>query len=428
MNLRALAEALLDSRCARDTIDLHVKDTLAAFFVGAATAEGNALARFYGSGTDRAERAAAAAGIARLSECDDIHLASCVTPGAVVIPVALAFAESDTDKFYRAVAAGYAAGLRLGIAIGGAKALAAGTWPTLLAAPLMAAVTACICHGHNADQLAHAMALALAGGSGRLGGPSGQSSARWVRLAEAVMNGLRASQAAGEGARGDVSLVSRSWLAGAVGHDDVELAALDPCGSVPSVADVGFKPFPIARQAQNAVFAFQRLLQKGIAPSRIDAIDVFVPSTNVSLLSRPLADDDRLSRLCNIGYQLAAAALAPGLLDDVERTPGADIPLTEFARRVSVKPSVELDAHLPHRWAATVTVVSRRDRSEETVIRTPFDHDADNLAHALGEKWRRLLSADRALFLDKVAKVGPSALWQMIERHVSMLAKPGSHG
>jgi 2-methylcitrate dehydratase PrpD len=240
------------------------------------------------------------------------------------------------------------------------------------------------------------------------------------------MKGLRASDAAGEGFRGDVSLISKPWLAGLAGHDDVEVAALEPSGQAPSASDVGFKPFPIARQAQNAVFAFQRLLERGIAPARIDSIEVRVSGMNVPLLSRPALDDDRLSRLCNMSYQLAAAALAPDMLDDAERAVRRNTPIADFARRVTVKPSDDLEAHLPNHWAARVEIIAGRERFEETAIRTPLDHDAPDLAHALGQKWRRLVSAEHLPFLD-AAKFRPAALWQMIERRVSMLADSGSH-
>jgi 2-methylcitrate dehydratase PrpD len=420
LTLHSFAEHLLCAAVPRDVINLHVADALAAFCIGARTGEGKALSAFYRARVDRAGLVAAAAAIARLSESDDIHLASCVTPGAVVIPIALAFADrGSADDFDRAVSAAYAAGLRLGIGIGGAEALAAGVWPTLLAAPLMAAVAVSCLRGHDRNQLVHAIALALAGANGRIGRPAGSSSGRWFLLAEAVLKGLRASEAAEQGFRGDVSLISKPWLAAQAGHDDVEMAALD--APAPSVAEVDFKPFPIARQGLNAIIAFQHLLQGGLDPDRIETIEVFVPKMHVPLLSRRASDDDRLSRLCDIGFQLGCAALAPGMLADAERTPRPDVPLAEFARRVSVRPSADLDAHLPNRWATKVVVVAGRDRLEETVIGTPLDHDAPNLAQRLGEKWRSLLAPEDFCALPSdVASGQPGILWQQIERRVSM--------
>src|SRR5437016_5184247 len=83
--------------------------------------------------------------------------------------------------------------------IGGGRALAGGVWPTLLAAPLMAAVTASCLSFHDPGRLAHAMALAISGISGRLGRTVGASTGRWFLLGEAVLRGLLAAEAAGQG-------------------------------------------------------------------------------------------------------------------------------------------------------------------------------------------------------------------------------------
>jgi 2-methylcitrate dehydratase PrpD len=430
MMLRSWAERLMQATCAPEMMTLHVRDTLAAFLAGSATDEGRALSSFYGRNGDATGYAAGAAAIARASECDDIHLPSCVTPGAVVVPVALAFANNRSDAdFARAIAAGYAAGLALGAGIGGAKALAASVWPTLLAAPLMAAVTASCLAGHDSERLGHALALALAGASGRLGRPAGTPSGRWFSFAEAVAKGIRASAAADAGFRGDLALVSEPWLAAQAGHADTDLAIFETPPSPPSIAGVGFKPFGIARQGANAVAAFQRVLTSGIDPHRIDTIEISVPPIHAGLLTRPIQAGDRLSRLSNLAYQCACAALAPDVLYDVERRERPDIPLAEFAARVSVSPAKELEAHLPARWAARVTVTASGHRWEETMVAAPFDHDAPRIARLLGEKWRRLLpSRDAGDFFALGENGGAperAVLWKMIRGRVSMAAGSG---
>ena len=424
MILQSWAEQLLTTPSSPEIIGLHVMDSVAAFLAGVRTKEGESLAELYGGRSDISERVAAAAAIARLSECDDIHLPSCVTPGAVVIPVALALGGSrGEEEFNLAVAAGYAAGLRLGVGIGGAKALAAGVWPTLLAAPLMAAVTASCLSGQDQERLAHTMALALSGASGRIGRPTGAPSGRWFLLGEAVLKGLRASKAAGNGFRGDLTLLSKPWLTAQAGHDAVDIGAFDSSAPA-SIKDVGYKPFPIARQGANAVVAFQNLLVKGLDPQRIATIEVFVPAMNAALLNRPVLDDDRLSRLSNIGFQLACAALAPELLYDPERAARPVSPILDLARRVSVTPASDLDAHLPHRWAARVVVNTDSQRLEETVIGTAFDHDAPNLSQLLRDKWRRLLSPQDALnSVRTTTPEGRVQLWQRIDGCVSMAAQ-----
>jgi 2-methylcitrate dehydratase PrpD len=418
MSLQSWARQLWRASAPPDIIDLHIRDTVAALLVGIRTREGRALAQLYGRRAELAERVAAAA-IARLSECDDIHLASCVTPGSVVIPVALAFAGTrGIDDVNRAIAAGYSAGLSLGLGIGGTNALAAGVWPSLVATPLMAAVTVSRLSGGDPDRLAHAMALSLAGAGGRLGRPTGSRTGRWFVFAEAVAKGIRAAEAAGQGFQGDLTLLSKSWLQAQAGHEAVDMNLFASPSPVPSISDVGFKPFPIARQGANAVAAFQRVLSRGLDPRRIDAVEVFVPAMNVALLSRTVADDDRLSRLSSMGFQLACAAFAPELLYETERLPSASF--LDFAHRVNVAPAGDLETHLPDHWPARVVVTMGGERLEETILRHDFDCGTRDLLQHLREKWRRLLPAEDGAISGNYAE-----LWQRIERRVTMADTSG---
>jgi len=414
MTLESWADWLRNTTAPADVIHLHIQDTLAAFFTGLRTQDGCALARRYrGLGQDYP---AAVAAIARLSECDDIHLASCVTPGSVVIPVALAFSQNRTAaEVHHAISAGYAAGLSWGQAIGGVKALARGVWPTLFVAPVMAAVTAALLNGSKREQFTHVIAQALNAPTGRVSHLVGT---RWQLFADAVTRGLRAADSVGHGSPADQSPLSKNWLAAQAGHDEIDISALESPSA--SISQVGFKPFPIARQGANAVIAFQRVLARGIEPHRIDSIEVFVPVVNVALLTRPVADD-RLSRLANLAFQLACAALASEMLYDSERA-GQHAQLTEFAQRVTVHAASDLEGHMPERWPARAIVTAGKDRYEETVTNAPFDYDAPELASLLTAKWRRLLNAEESALI-AAAPGGYPMLWQAIERLMTMAAE-----
>jgi 2-methylcitrate dehydratase PrpD len=419
MNLLDWAKHLCGASASPELVDLHVRDAIAAFVCGLATHEGLALAGLYDERTNRIDMASLVAGIARLSESDDIHLASCVTPGAAVIAVALAFAgNSDRDNFTRAVSAGYSAGLQMGLAMGGAKALTHGVWPTLLAAPPMAAVTASCLAGHDPRTVAHAIALSLSGASGRLGRPAGTG--RWFTFAEAVAKGIRAAAAAGRGVQGDLALLSSPWLAAQAGQDGVDMNVFE---SPLPMSNAGFKPFPIARQGANAVAAFQRMLADGLDTKQIESIEVFVPAMNVALISRPLAAGDRLSLLCNMGFQLACAAIAPDMLYDPERSGGPGDKLIDFSKRVSVTAATDLDAYLPGRWPARVVVNCGTQEFQETVIAAPFDHDRPDVPQLLSNKWRRMLAPEDARELIE-GQSPPAQLWQRIEARVRMVARP----
>ncbi len=97
MSISALTDCVATIRAESDhhrrAIGLHTADTLAVLHAALKAREGAAIARFFGEG-DEATRAAGMAAVIRFTECDDIHVPSCMTAGAIVIPVALAFAPT----------------------------------------------------------------------------------------------------------------------------------------------------------------------------------------------------------------------------------------------------------------------------------------------------------------------------------------------
>src|SRR5262245_55250908 len=124
---------------------LHVMDTVGAWIAGARTSEGQALLRA-ASARDGGLDVATPCALARLSEVDNIHLASATTPGGIVIPAALTVAAArpgtDGTALLEAIVAGIEAMVRLGAAIGGPSVLYRGIWPTYFAAPFGAAAVA----------------------------------------------------------------------------------------------------------------------------------------------------------------------------------------------------------------------------------------------------------------------------------------------
>lgn len=410
--LQALSEALLRERSIT-AVRPRIADAVAAFLVGLNTEEGKALARLRSEHPQALGIVPAVCAIARLSECDDIELSSCVTPGSVVIPVALAHSGSAKGELIElAVNRGYEAGLTVGRAIGGARALPK-TWPTLLAAPVMSAVTVALLKGFDQERLLHAIGIALMGWNGRAGRPVGSPSARWITFADGVDKGIRAAYAAADGFRGDPGLVDDSF-------------ALNEIRDLPEAAATGYKPFPIARQAATAVEAFQNVLARGVSPAAIDAVRAAVPRIHVALLSRPAELHDRSSLLCNLGFQLACAAFAPNLLYDPERRNAAPA-LIAFSRRVAVEPTDEFDD--PRYWPARLHVHAGGREYVETVNDIALNAPVFDEAR-LHDKWRRVLKPeDRRDFFEHVvtAPNGSHAmLWDWVKARLAQAAQSGA--
>ncbi len=142
-----------------DTMQRHIFDSVAAAIAGGGVSEslcvqavveaqyGTGNARAVGTGIRTSLPAAALLGCvaARCSEVDDIHMQSCITPGAIIVPAALALASTRTDidesALLFACIAGYETIIRFAIAIDGPRILYRGIWPTYVCAGFGIAAT-----------------------------------------------------------------------------------------------------------------------------------------------------------------------------------------------------------------------------------------------------------------------------------------------
>src|SRR5215470_9129105 len=151
-------------RYLREVLDLHVADTVGAWIASLPTREGDALLRWRAISSEGASGSthrlrldvATHCALARLSEIDDIHLASTTTPGAIVVPSAVVIASAcrngDPDALAAAIMAGYDVMIRCGQAIDGASILYRGIWPTYFTASLAVAAVAARLFGLDAQQ------------------------------------------------------------------------------------------------------------------------------------------------------------------------------------------------------------------------------------------------------------------------------------
>lgn len=404
MNVRDLISILkaIDGRDQnlRDLVNLHSIDALTCLAAGAGAKEGASLLAFYrenGAG-DAISSAAGASAVIRFTEWDAIHVPSCATPGAMAVPASLIFAQ-DYEAHVRAVAAGHAVGVALSEAVGGVSALPE-TWPGLFAAPAVAAVSAAIALGLSDEQGAQALVLSMAGSSGRNGRPSGMPSARWLAIGEATLKGIRAALAAKAGIKGDLGLLSPSWMKGQA----AAAVALEP-GHVDTLAirGVGMKPFVSARQGVNAIQAFRHLLEKGINPNTIDTIEVFLPPVVTPVVSRPLVTEDRLSTIAHLGLQLGIAAFEPDRLVDVERARPFNADVMALAKRVTITAD---DTLTGEGWPARI-VVSKKGQTREAV-------------------WLQTSSEGAQLVLDRKIGSLPATTAQRLQSLQATLAEAGT--
>lgn len=378
----------------RDIQRRHFLDALAATIAGRATEEANALAGVLAErplGRRVAE--------ARLSEVDDIHCASCVTPSAVTVPAAITAIEREPDadpaRLADALWVGTETMTRLGAAIDGARILYRGIWPTYFCAPIGVAATFGRLIGLDAEETTNALAISLYLASGAVSRRDRGRAPRWLLIALGAEQGAHAARAASVGFGGDPGLLdSPDWLSNMQG------IALDPSrltedlGERCVYGELSLKPFCSAKQAIAATDAVRELLAEGLDPSSVESIEVRVPPPYAAMISRKAVPGDRTSTLVSVAYQIALAAFRPDAMYDVGR---AAMPFDEkiaaLAGRIAVREddSPELIAHFPARFPAKVAVTAAGQTHERCVVEATGDPGRPLDDAALRSKIARVL-------------------------------------
>jgi 2-methylcitrate dehydratase PrpD len=366
---------------ARELVELHIIDTLGAWIAGTQTAEGEMLLRY--RARRRAEPSAGSpaldlatrCALARLSEIDDIHLASMITPGAIVIPAALTLAaasDASADDVSAAMLAGYEAMLRLGRAIDGPSVLYRGIWPTYFAAPFGVAAVAARLRKLDAAATASALALALTFAAPGVAHHNAATGSRWLAVGNAARNGLSAARAAEQGFSADRGLIEGRFFPDVYGISPDAAALTGGMGVRAALSEVSFKPWCAARQTMAATQALKEILETGVAAAAIDSIDVAVLPTHRKMVDHGVTAGDRASHLTSLQYALAVAALEPEqafALAPAEVTPA----VRGFMGKIAVAADESLLADYPRRWPARVTVSAGGTRHERLVSDVPGD-------------------------------------------------------
>lgn len=371
----------------RERLRLHLTDTAVAALAGACIPEGKALQNLGDEGA-LAGRIGRQAAAIRLTEIDDIHLPSCTTPSAGVVPVALALAahrqKFEPGEIASAIWVGSEIATRIGMAVRGPQILYRGIWPTYLAAPVAAAATAARLMGLSETRTGHALSLAvmlMAGGVGRIhGAPSG----RWFLYANAVAGGVAVAEAAYADYRGDPDILDKDWLADTHGLALDRDRLTEKLGVSSVYSALSLKPFCSAKQAIAAVEAFRAVLHRGVRCEAITKVRVRVPPSYAAMIATRAEAGARQSTLVSVAHQIALAALAPERLYDVDRSAVAhgaiDAAVTQFAAKVEVIADATLEAFYPQHWPADVEVEAGGEIFRHRVVAAngdpehPLDH------------------------------------------------------
>jgi 2-methylcitrate dehydratase PrpD len=410
-DVRRAGEATLEA------VRLHALDTVAATHAGSRTSEFAVTADvFRRLGATSAAAAALLCVACRSTECDDIDLASCTTPGSVVFAAALgacALGPVDPRAFAEGAIAGYEVMTALGAAADGPSIVYQAQWPTYLGGAMTAAATVGKILGLDERRMLHALAIAASMTTGTAGRIAADPTSRWLTLGCAVQSGIAAAVGAGAGLIGDEAIFATALTLPARPAPDA--------GNRLALERVGLKPYHSSRQALAATEAFAALVRdEQLDADAIESVDVLVPAAYRAMIDRTKLPQSK-SESRGIRYQLALAAFYPDDLFDIERRTlrTSDPRVTRLIERVGVSASDDLTRRFPQAWPGAVRVKTARGTFEREVIHPRGDVENPLRWDDLERKWTAVYrSVPASIPLDRltalVRNADAAGLWSVL--------------
>lgn len=305
-------------------------------------------------------------------ELDDTHDASMSHPGAVVIPAALAVA-AETSKsgqdVLAAIAAGYEAMARIGIAARAERLIASGFHPTAVLGVFGAAVTAGKLLDCNSDQIncAWGHALSLSAGSMQFSQEVTGAEVKRLHAGYAARNGVLAAQMALAGVDAPRrSLDGKYGFLALYGQDAMPIELNRMAANGLAIHDISIKPYACCRLLHSMIDGL-RTTTNGFSstPEEIALITVRGPRKlgEQHMVRRPQTP---MAAQYSLPYTVGAAlAYGPERFDAFESSNLSDPGILTWADRVLVEADDDLEASYPAHFGTEVEITFR-DGSRRT--------------------------------------------------------------
>jgi 2-methylcitrate dehydratase PrpD len=385
----------------------HVLDWLGCAAYGARTPQGLALERWLalqakgvhptlaGRAADAAAAAAYHGALGSALEMDDVHRSSVLHTGPVVIPAALAAASATTSgaTLLSALLVGYEAMIRIGRAFGPSHYKLWHT--TATAGSFGAAAAAASVLALDAQQMAHALALAGTRSGGLWQVRHESSLGKAWHMAGAAREGLAAAQLAMVGLTGPLGVLDgpSGWFAATA--PDADVGCIDAPRATPWLDDMSFKPWPACRHAHPAMDAFtQALAGTRVRPEDIERIEVHSYADALRFCDRELPHNEGQARF-SIQHALAAVALwGEPMLAHYRPEAISDNAVVALRPRVRLFVDETIQAQYPQRYGARVGVQLRDGRHFEAALQDTLGDPARPMSAAALEHKARSLMAE----------------------------------
>jgi 2-methylcitrate dehydratase PrpD len=296
-------------------------------------------------------------------ELDDTHEKSRSHPGAVVITTALAIGGqtgASGRDIMTAIAAGYEAMSRIGMAANAVEVGEAGFHSTCLFGPFGAAAAAGRLMGFNAEQLAQAwgIALSMTGGASQFAFEPQGTMVKRMHAGIPAHNGIIAAQFASlgmaapvraiEGEHGFLHLFSRD-------PDPAKLTK--PTGAPLEIHAMSFKPYSCCRKFHSLIDALSDATdQFSIPPDAISEIHVQSPKGSIEkhMMTRP---DSVMAAQYAMPYIVAATLVhGPQHYDAYGPAYHGDTNIHQVIDKIDVAYDQSLDVHMPAAMPNRVTL------------------------------------------------------------------------
>lgn len=301
---------------------------------------------------------------------DDLHRHAKLHPGVAVIPAAFAAAElagGDGARLLEAIAAGYEATARVGVAIGMASHRHLGWRATGSCGSFGAAAAAARAFGLDARVSHQALAAAAAQASGNWAFQENGGMELYLAAGTAARNGVAGTllAAAGfQGAAAPLEAPDGGFFSLASREARPELLC-DELGTRYRLQDTCIKMYPTCHSTQTAIDAVMNLrAQHGVAAADVARIEVRAGEITRLQCGWPYAPAAPARLIFHMGYALALA-LTRGRLRpaDFEGAAPRDAELGRLASATQVIADPELTAVYAERKPCDVTLYLRDGRT-----------------------------------------------------------------
>ncbi len=306
------------------------------------------------NGADAGRQALLMGGLTHILEVDDLHRASVVHPGCVVVPAAFALSNGNGKDLLTAVLHGFEATCRVGMAVGKEHYK---IWhSTATCGPFGSAMAGAHLLGLSDDQAVHA-----------LGNAGTQSAGLWQFMDTGAMSkhlhagrgaeaGVVAAQLAAQGFTGPPEILegAQGLFAGACPDADPDVVLRDPDHRW-QVHETSIKPWPSCRHTHPAIDAALELSAEISNPDDIAGVGIETYQAALDVCDRPNPQSVYEAKFSL--YHTVAAALSDGRVDFDSFE--ADSRNRLAALRAKIMPTAEepyVSAY-PKDWGAMVEVV-----------------------------------------------------------------------